>query len=239
MKTDWGNTAMTRFSLKALFVSGLASVFLAAPGLADEATEAYVEENANIVLDTLNDPALDSAARTAAFETYMDKFTDLGAVSRFVIGRYSREFSETEMAEYQAAFRTYALAVYENQLDTYRGERVEVLGSVDRSARDSIVNTRIPRSDGQAMDVRWRVLNRNGEYQVVDVALNIEGNLLWLAIEQRAQFIALLDRTQGSSDALIAKINEMTAELEATKRTDTDFDAAAEADEARIVAGEE
>ncbi|MEO0466317.1 MAG: ABC transporter substrate-binding protein [Pseudomonadota bacterium] len=230
---------MTRFSLKALLFSGLAMSMAAAPALADVATEAYVEENANIVLNTLNDPALDSAARTAAFEEYMDQFTDLGAVSRFVIGRYAREFTEAESAAYQDAFRTYALAVYEAQLDSYRGERVEVLGSVDRSARDSIVNTRIPRADGQAMDVRWRVLNRNGEYQVVDVALNIEGNLLWLAIEQRAQFIALLDRTRGSSDALIAKIEEMTAELYANKRIETAFDQIADTEEARTVSGDE
>ncbi len=65
------------------------------------------------------------------------------------------------------------------------------------------------------MDVRWRVLNRNGEYQVVDVALNIDGNLLWLAIEQRAQFLSLLDRTNGSADALVAKIEEMTGTLQA------------------------
>lgn len=199
-------------------VSGLA---LTGAAFADQATERYVEENANIVLDTLNNPELSQEERTAAFEDYMDQFTDLNAVSNFVIGRYAREFSQEELARYRNAFRTYALAVYENELDRYRGERVEVIGSHDRTPRDSIVNTRIPREDGQAMDVRWRVLNRDGEYQVVDVALNIEGNLLWLAIEQRAQFIALLDRTNGSSEALIDKIEEMTADLEASRRADT------------------
>ena len=230
---------MTRFSLKTLLVAGLASSVLAAPAFADAATEAYVEENANIVLNTLNDPALDRAARTAAFEGYMDQFTNLRAVSRFVIGGYAADFTEDEMARYQAAFRDYALAVYESALDHYRGERVEVLGSEDPTVRDSVVHTRIPRSDGQAMDVRWRVLRRNGEFQVVDVALNIQGSVLWLAIEQRAQFEAVLNRNRGSADVLIAKIEEMTDELRASRRDDMDFDMAAEADEARTVSGEE
>ena len=83
---------------------------------------------------------------------------------------------------------------------------------------DSIVDTTIARSDGKNMDVRWRVLHRNGEYQVVDVALDIDGNLIWLAIEQRAQFLALLDRTNGSADALINKINDMTDKLKDERR---------------------
>ncbi|MEL6569854.1 MAG: ABC transporter substrate-binding protein [Pseudomonadota bacterium] len=215
---------MLKTTLLKLSAATLGAALWAGAAFADARTEAYVEENANEVLKTLNDPALDSTARTEAFSRYMDQFTDLDAVSNFVIGRYAREFSDDELASYRAAFRTYALAVYENELDRYRGESVEVIGSFDRTARDSIVNTRIPREGGPAMDVRWRVLNRGGEYQVVDVALNIEGNLLWLAIEQRAQFLALLDRTNGSSDALIAKIEEMTNTLESNREFESSFD---------------
>ena len=91
--------------------------------------------------------------------------------------------------------------------------------SVDRSATDSIVNTVIKRQDGKDMDVRWRVLTRDGKYQVVDVALNLDGNLIWLAIEQRAQFLALLDRSNGSAEALIDKIESMKRNLEAEKRS--------------------
>ena len=54
--------------------------------------------------------------------------------------------------------------------------------------------------------------------QVVDVALDLDGNLPWLAIEQRAQFLSLLDRNNGSANGLIAKINEMTNNLKAEAR---------------------
>ncbi len=199
--------------INTLLTACLAGFMMVLPSQADKATEDYVEENANIVLDSLNDPALDGEARTDAFAGYMEKFTDINLVSNFAIGKYVRQFTPAELERYRGAFRTYALAVYEQQLDQYRGENVVVLGSVDRSARDSIVNTRVRHADGHETDVRWRVLNRNDEYQVVDVALNIDGNLIWLAIEQRAQFLALLDRTNGSADALISKIEEMTQKL--------------------------
>ena len=199
----------------------VAALVLAAatgPVFADAKTESFVEENANEVLEALNDPTLSREERTELFSGYMEEFADFNAVSRFVIGRYANRFTPQELSRFQRAFRNYALAVYENELDAYRGEQVVVDRSIDRTPNDSIVDTRIPRADGQEMNVRWRVLKRNGEYQVVDVALNVNGNLIWLAIEQQAQFLSLLDRTNGSADALIRKIEQMTREVRAGRR---------------------
>ena len=200
-------------------LAGAAVLMLAPTSQADAKTESYVQENASDVLASLNDPSLDSEERTEKFNTYMDEFTDMTAVSNFAIGKYARRFSQDELARYRKVFREYALAVYENELDAYRGEAVIVKDSVDRSATDSIVNTVIKRQDGKDMDVRWRVLTRDGKYQVVDVALNLDGNLIWLAIEQRAQFLALLDRSNGSAEALIEKIESMKRKLETEKRS--------------------
>ncbi|WP_233355913.1 MlaC/ttg2D family ABC transporter substrate-binding protein [Henriciella aquimarina] len=204
--------------VRSVILSAAALLAATAPAMADAKTEQFVKQNANEVLNSLNNPSLSADERTALFSDYMEEFADLNAVSKFVIGKYARRFTDEEMKRYQHAFRTYALAVYENELDAYRGEEVVVQGSTDRTPRDSIVDTTIERSDGKAMSVRWRVLDRGGEYQVVDVALDIDGNLIWLAIEQQAQFLALLDRTNGSAQALIDKINGMTAKLESERR---------------------
>ena len=111
--------------MKTLLRSTLAASFLLAsalPVFADARTEAYVQKNASEVLKSLNNPKLTAAERTAAFSTYMDKFTNLDAVSNFVIGKYSRRFTEAELTRYRKAFRTYALTVYEYEVDASRGE---------------------------------------------------------------------------------------------------------------------
>lgn len=208
---------MKRFILPAILAISLSASAL--PAFADAKTEAYVAKNANEVLATLNNPNLSAQERTAKFSDYMDQFADFDAISNFVIGKYSRRFSADELARYRKAFREYAMAVYETELDAYRGEAVTVRNSVDRSPTDSIVNTVIRRRDGKDMDVRWRVQGTEGNYQVVDVALNLDGNLIWLAIEQRAQFIALLDQNNGSADVLINRINTMTRDLKSSKRS--------------------
>jgi len=189
----------------------------AMPAFADATTEEYVRTNANDVLASLNEPGLTTDERRAKFQGYMDEFTNLDAVAKFVIGKYAKRFTPEEMDAYLTTFRSYALAVYEFYFNEYRGRDVKVMGSTDRNARDSIVDTEIVRSDGQELEVRWRVLNRGGKYQVVDVALNAEGNLIWLAIEQQAQFLSILDQNNGSVDALNAKINSMTDELVALR----------------------
>jgi phospholipid transport system substrate-binding protein len=199
---------LKRLTIPAIALAALTA--LAMPASADAKTEAYVQKNASEVLASLNDPSLNADERTAKFNAYMDEFTDMKSVANFAIGKYTRRFTPEELTEYHKAFRNYALSVYENQLDDYRGEAVVVKDSYDKSPTDSVVNTVIRRQDGKDMDVRWRVLKRDGKYQVVDVALNLDGNLIWLAIEQRAQFLALLDRTNGSAEQLIAKIEDMT-----------------------------
>jgi phospholipid transport system substrate-binding protein len=193
--------------------AALLTLALTGPARSDARTEQYVISNAQDVLSALNDPVLDAAGRRAAFQGYMDEFANIDAVARFVIGKYARRFSEAELAAYQAVFRDYALAVYEFYFNEYKGQEVRVTGSTDRNARDSIVDTKILRADGREMDVRWRVLLRGDQYQVVDVALNAEGNLIWMAIEQQAQFLSILDQSNGSAEALIGKIQSMTLEM--------------------------
>ena len=199
-------------SRKWILSAGLLA-FTAMPAFADAETEEYVRTNANDVLASLNAPGLTPEERREQFQTYMDEFTNLDAVAKFVIGKYSRRFTPEELERYLTAFRSYALVVYEFYFNEYRGRDVKVTGSTDRNARDSIVDTEIVRADGQELEVRWRVLNRGGEYQVVDVALNAEGNVIWLAIEQQAQFLSILDQNNGSVDALIETIDGMKAEL--------------------------
>jgi phospholipid transport system substrate-binding protein len=203
-----------------LLLSAAMFVLAATPAFADATTEEYVRTNANDALASLNAPGVTPENRRLQFQEYMDQFANLDAVAKFAIGKYSKRFDEEELDAYVASFRAYALAVYEYYFNAYKGKDVKVTGSTDRTTRDSIVDTKIVREDGEEMDVRWRVLNRGGKYQVVDIALNAEGNLIWLGIEQRAQFMSVLDKNNGSSEALINKIDSMTADLVSRRGTE-------------------
>lgn len=207
-----------KHTLKSLLLSAGLAISFASTAVADKATEAYVNKNANAALQSLSSPELSHSTELGTFEKLMSDFADMERISNFVIGKYARRFSESDLKAYRAAYSDYALATYQNQLDKFRGQKLDVLGSVDTSdGRYSVVQSVVKRSTGD-LPVNWRVMISGSKdkksYQVVDVSLDVDGNEIWLAIEQRAQFLSLLDRSNGDAKALIAKIKDLTKELQ-------------------------
>ena len=66
---------------------------------------------------------------------------------------------QTSKKSTRATFREYALAVYESQLDQFRGEQIKVLDSQDRKKRrESIVVTQVhSTSRDEDLMVLWRL----------------------------------------------------------------------------------
>lgn len=208
----------TSFSFRALAMAGaMAASIGVAPAFADAKSEKYVAEKANYVLSVLNDEALDDEARAAKFSEFMNTFADFRAIARRVLGPATRQMSEQQLEAYYEAFEQYAVAVYQDQLDQFRGEEIRVTGSRDLSDRNSHVGSMIKSSDtGKDVEVVWDVLeSRDGsKYLVRDVALNIGGNnQFWLAVDQHQDFQAFLKRNNNDIDALIENIKQMTAAM--------------------------
>ncbi len=217
MKRSMKNNSM---GFRALAIAGaLAASVGVAPAFADQKSESYVESKANYVLEVLNDSALSDDARAAKFSEFMNTFADFRSIARRVLGPATRQMSEAQLEAYYTAFENYAVAVYQDQLDQFRGEEIRVTGSRDLSDRNSHVASLIKSSDtGKDVEVIWDVLeSRDGsKYLVRDVALNIGGNnQFWLAVDQHQDFQAFLKRNNNDIDALIANINEMTAAMNA------------------------
>jgi type II secretory pathway component GspD/PulD (secretin) len=76
---------------------------------------------------------------------------------------------------------------------------------------------------GKNTKVVWDVLQSTDgkNYRVRDVGISLGGAVLWLASDQQAQFESFLDRNNGKIDALIGRINEMIAEMDARKKAGT------------------
>lgn len=196
------------------------AVLAAAPAFADKKSEAYVETNANAVLKVLNDQSLSASARSQKFSEYMNTFAYVPDIARRVLGASGRGLPKQDFDRYYAAFERYAIAVYEAQLDQFRGEAIKVTGSRDDDARRSTVRSVIKSSStGRDIEVLWDVLaSQDGQsYRVRDVGLNMNGSVLWLAQDQQAQFEAFLDRNNGDINKLIARIERMTADLKTRK----------------------
>lgn len=219
--------------MKSLFKTALlsATLFASANGaaMADEATEKYILENANSALQSLNDSSLTGAERRAEFKELMDEFTDIELIAMQVLDHYYRKFSDEEIERFVPVFREYALATYEAELDKYRGNDLSVISSQDQEPNsktkvDSVVKSVIDLPGNQSdLTVLWRVVEFQptskyhevfgAGYKVSDVALDLDGGRIWLAQNQRQQFLSILDRNGGDMDDLIEKVKAETEKL--------------------------
>jgi phospholipid transport system substrate-binding protein len=177
-------------SIRALLAS--ASLAMTAfPAFAGQEAEALIASTATLI----SDPARGEAAFSESI--------DVPAVARFALGRHVRRISVDESQRFTAAFDSFIDSTFEKHRHDFTNAEVKVIGSVDRSATDSIVETRVTPPGKDEMIVRWRVMERDGEWRVVDV----EMLGLWLAIEQRAQIAAILDKPRATIDDAIAALD--------------------------------
>lgn len=125
---------------------------------------------------------------------------DVDTVARFTLGRYVRDVSDEAQADYAAAFERYLRRQIVANADKFVGVELAVTDTNQRNAKDAIVTTRVSKA-GENLTLRWRVIERGGQWNVVD----LEFSGLWLAIEQRAQVSAILDRPNADIQDVIAQ----------------------------------
>lgn len=189
----------------------------ASPAYADKAAEAYVAKNAPLALSTLNAKGQSAEERQTAFGKLFDQFADLPRIADFVLGRYARaaRADDALYKEWITTFREYSIAAYQDQLDQYRGNTIRVLsGSKDATINGrfySVVSSEILRPGRQPLQVQWRLLrSQDAAFRVVDVAIQFDDNIVWLAIQQQADFLAFLDKNKGDVRALVIEVKRQT-----------------------------
>jgi phospholipid transport system substrate-binding protein len=179
--------------------------------------EQYVQQNASAALRTLGDRSVSSSQRRQTFDRLMTQFADMPRIASFVLGRYGAQLRNDAALrnEWNATFREYSIAVYEDRLESYSGSSIRVTDSVERvPGRDVIVSSEIaPRNGGRALPVQWRMLRSGNGWKVVDVSLILEGNQIWLAQQQQNEFLAVLGRNNGDIRSLMTNLRQLTASM--------------------------
>ena len=219
MRQTNAQTSLSPFRLIALIAAlGLSlslSMAFAAPAKASSPAEQFVQTNVEKGLGILNDKKLSEAQKKAQFRDFLLSLASLNRTARFTLGAAVRTATPQQVEAFTAAFRNYAIAVYQTRLAAYSGQRLKVTGSTERAAGDYVVTTQLidpnASSDKQPIQVDFRVDKTNGGFKVIDVS--VVG--VWLAIEERDQFTAFLANHNNSVPALTKHLSELTAKIQA------------------------
>ena len=204
----------------AAFTAAIAVSFAlhSTPAHADASSEAYVQSNASSAMNALN-AAGSASERSNKFGTLMEEFADLNEIALMVLPR-AQKIQLTQDAklrhEWVGAFREYAMATYEDQLDRYRGGDLKVTGSKDsviNGKTRSRVRTEMSQNNATPLIIYWYLERRPQGWQVTDVGLGSGDSEIKLAIMQRDQFAATLQKNGGDMKKLINTLKTQTATM--------------------------
>lgn len=140
--------------MKSILVA--ASVLAIVSSAAADQPESVVETATNEAISYLDDGELAPGEAERLLS-----YVDVDAVARFALGQYARQVDEAEYAEYRAALDGYLRGQLQSHLARLAGGEVTIGNVVERGEDQAVVETEVTASDGEELDVNWR-LRQNG-----------------------------------------------------------------------------
>ena len=137
------------------------------------------------------------------FRRILQQSFELKLIARFTLGRFWRRASAAQQKEYTRLFEDFIVKAYATRFSDYKGEKF-IVGKVRNiNNRDTLVQSELTLADGRKIPVYWRV--RNGKsLKIIDVL--VEG--VSMAITQRDEFSAIINRSGGRLDGLITALRK-------------------------------
>lgn len=167
--------------------------------LSADAAKSHVRAAVDAVL-ALVQAGGDDASKARELEAVLGRYAAMPQIARFAAGVAWRDMSESEQADYTAAFSHYLSVQYARRFQDYSGQTVE-LGRVREGKRGLTVASSVTQPNGQPVEVDWLVTDRPGRTVIADIV--IEG--VSLLVQQREE-IAAIYASRGSVGGLIAAL---------------------------------
>jgi len=201
-------------------VSALASVCLLVLGAttvrADQPSQ-VVDALASQVIAVLKDGQLSSDQKRDRIQQIAYTAIDFPTLSKLVLARNYSKFSPPQLAQFEDEFKQHLSMTYGRNVDSYRNEKVDILGERPETRGDVTVQTKILRGGGsQDIAVDYRLRQPDGQWKIIDVI--IEG--VSLVSNFRSQFQDIV--AQGGPDKLLALLKEKNAAGEPLKAPGAD-----------------
>ena len=173
------------------------------PASAEDRPDDFIRLVAQKAIKSLTNDRMSVAQREEHFRRILQQSFELKLIARFTLGRFWRRASAAQQKEYTRLFEDFIVKAYATRFSDYKGEKF-IVGKVRNiNNRDTLVQSELTLADGRKIPVYWRV--RNGKsLKIIDVL--VEG--VSMAITQRDEFSAIINRSGGRLDGLITALRK-------------------------------
>lgn len=195
----------------AALVAGLARQ----PARASGTVAKFIENLGDRAILQLADSSISESERESRFRTILNDSFDVVRISRFVLGRYARGATREQMAEFIQLYEDVVVLTYAHLFASYAGQGFKVKREVgDPGDRYKLVLTEVEPGNGRPpIKLDWQVKVDGDSYAVVDI--RVEGASM--AITQREEYTAVLDKNGGDIADLLAQLRAKAAKLRADR----------------------
>jgi phospholipid transport system substrate-binding protein len=172
---------------------------------------AFVDKAGQDLVNAINDPRLSLTQRRDRVASILRTAIDIEGTGRFILGRYVRQASPSELQEYLKLFDEIIIRNLSARFGEYRGVKFSLGRSQQRTEEDALVSTQVERPNTPPFTLDWRVAEINGQPRVVDVIA--EGTSLRLTT--RSEYSAVIQRNGGRVAALLDAMRGQISQLAA------------------------
>jgi len=161
--------------------------------------------------------AIMKEAKSLGFEGRIDQLAplmeatfDLDFMASKTVGRHWKKLSEEDRLRWATAFAQFTTANYAGRFTGFTGEEFVTLGVEDGARGTRVVLTQIIVPDGDNVQLNYRLIERDGNWKVIDVYLN--GTVSELAL-RRSEYSSALKREGFTHllDSVESKIADLRA----------------------------
>jgi len=210
----WENERMPlRFAvLRTQLLVLLMSVMLGMPSVVRAADSDETISAARVMVETMVDKILVELAKKGipddvkikSLEKIVFKEFDFTTISRLVLARNIKKFSDEQKLEFEEQFKVYLSRSYGSRLIRYANEKVVFKDARKEKRGDVTIMTAIVGGAADGIEMNYRVRGKEGEWRVIDVV--IEG--ISLVSNFRSQFKDIVNK--NGPEGLIAKLRDKT-----------------------------
>lgn len=175
------------------------------------APRAVVEEfHARLLAVMKEGPALGHVGRARRLQPEVERTFHLPVMIQVATGTFWRQASPAQQDALVAAFTRFSTATYAKNFKKYAGERFETVAERAGPQNTTLVDTRIVKSDGEAVEITYVMKKGADAWKVVDVV--VDKGISELAL-RRSEFSRQLK--DSGIDSLVATLNRKADELAA------------------------
>lgn len=168
------------------------------------AAETFITSLAEKAVHALTQGDTPRPEKIRRFRELLHAHFDVNRIGAFVLGRYWPVATDAEKQEYLDLFEQLIISTYVDRFSNYAGETLTVTGA-SMKGDEALVSSRLNRpTGGEAINVDWRVQERNGALRIVDVV--VEG--ISMGQTQRSEFASVIRNNGGQVSGLIEELRK-------------------------------